>query len=1474
MASNEYLDEEYFQIQDFLSVLSDTLPKIDLNKLPDVDAFITALIEQNKAYGKKIISLYETLDSVYKTTNPLEASPGMGSPDFNSKLHQKILDYEDLIKKLTSENEDFSAQIKQLSQQIESLHPKNQGNIANTSGKKSVTISTLSSSPFPKETGNGNREISSELENMFLNAEYKKGVELLTQIDYKKPLGMSVDKFNNWLTIANRLKDSSFNEILNKLKILITFADKEEEGESIGLNDSLDQPNLTVLERIYMFVDEKIPKVILSNEYKLETQKMKDKVRKSGALEDELRASKSKSESGGEDYQLTNEQLRMKVHYLNAKVEQFERVQNEKGKQTDYSKDKSRKLETFGDQDEYSRKNEELYQELQQEIDNRLKLEGQARELIEAYEDLKDKYEGLLKDVAEYDVKCQELTEQLKDNGDFIERLMQENSSLKEQFEFSEKLEDLEKMKELIQEKDSKIKYLSEELNIIKEYQKSPQKSFISESRKTRYEASSSPKDFRDQFALEAALQNQAVIINNINQTLNYLRVPLTETLKPLNLDLPPRRTVAEFKDELTNPRNEAQRLLYDNNEILREVQNEVSFIKGVTTSLCEVISSDYISLTDKYSSLTKKIAQSEERLYENLSSSIQIVSQMTSLFSEINSSSQISNQMPQIHNLLQSLHTNITNTIKEYPDLSNDIGVYQSPIKELQGRSSNLSHSFKDMLVKDQSELKTKLKSTLQNLEVNQTNEVYSKLYQEIEKNQELQEQIKAKDLVIKRLNLIFSEGIERSIRSIEQLVKLADSDEAQGLLEFVLDEVGTIKKKLKEIVDINKGPGFRLEESIQRIHDEYESQKNILQKTLLDLEETNERKIRQFIREIEGERDAHERTREKLQNTLHDMTIKEKSYKMSEEFRIEIQILNEKLKEKEIMLESRDKEYESLRREQRTLERERGNILDQVEQLKSEMSLVGHERGKLREDLLKSGGEKEEIRRSLEEIIREVEVLRKATSQKNNEIEELRKELRVKSDENEGLRRELGRFKNELEGLERVLEELKNENRNLVQKLNDATERRQKEIEPLRRNIALLERENEELKEYRGSTEAILKKTNEQVDHLKLSYFTDITSLKEENKALTTQKRQWNNDIEKKSQEIAKLNQMLDSLQDFSNKQIENIKEKDDKIALLANQRRETDQYIKDLERRIEDLTEKNRSFNDSMSQNSQSVQMLKEELHHLMDKQAGLQRDLLVTRQKNEELIKQNQDLIETRDEFASSKITLEDKVKKMNEIVQITKNELKNCRDLLEEKNTEIAHKDHELMILKEIPSRERDNFSHSDLISRLKRELEARSNEVLELKKDYRKSLEKNEKLNIEIDTMRAATRFGDQHGREIERMNELTRTMSVEVETLRKSIRQRDDQFNIEKENYERELHMTRKKINDLQGALDKQSKGGSKSFSDSMKSSGNLSTGGSSYYTSVIESKDLEIKRLTQIVKNLTENLRDTQESKYKLKK
>ena len=79
-----------------------------------------------------------------------------------------------------------------------------------------------------------------------------------------------------------------------------------------------------------------------------------------------------------------------------------------------------------------------------------------------------------------------------------------------------------------------------------------------------------------------------------------------------------------------------------------------------------------------------------------------------------------------------------------------------------------------------------------------------------------------------------------------------------------------------------------------------------------------------------------------------------------------------------------------------------------------------------------------------------------------------------------------------------------------------------------------------------------------------------------------------------------------------------------------------------------------------------------------------------------------------------------------------------------------------------------------------------------------------------------------------------------------------------------------------RKKVNDMQTIIEtkekvscqifrflkdyKQIKNVPKSYNESLKSSASSNAGNSSYYSSLIESKDLEIKRLTQIVKNLFE--------------
>ncbi len=126
----------------------------------------------------------------------------------------------------------------------------------------------------------------------------------------------------------------------------------------------------------------------------------------------------------------------------------------------------------------------------------------------------------------------------------------------------------------------------------------------------------------------------------------------------------------------------------------------------------------------------------------------------------------------------------------------------------------------------------------------------------------------------------------------------------------------------------------------------------------------------------------------------------------------------------------------------------------------------------------------------------------------------------------------------------------------------------------------------------------------------------------------------------------------------------------------------------------------------------------------------------------------------------------------------------------------------------------------------------------------------------------------------------------------------------------LEKQAYEREMQVLQKKLDDLQKILDdkdqvpfpqafgstlkiyrlQQIRNMPKSFfgGDSVNSKASSGSGTSSFYATVIDNKDMEIKRLTQIVfssryrwlygscqvKNLTENLKDTQETKYRLKK
>lgn len=118
----------------------------------------------------------------------------------------------------------------------------------------------------------GKREqaMASELEYCLTNAEYSKAAHLVAQLDYKKPSNISNEKFINLLTAANRLKDSQFNEILNKLKLLMTFTPGQDFSD-----DPLffEREDLSAYEKALLLIDEKIPKALIKNEYQLQNRK-------------------------------------------------------------------------------------------------------------------------------------------------------------------------------------------------------------------------------------------------------------------------------------------------------------------------------------------------------------------------------------------------------------------------------------------------------------------------------------------------------------------------------------------------------------------------------------------------------------------------------------------------------------------------------------------------------------------------------------------------------------------------------------------------------------------------------------------------------------------------------------------------------------------------------------------------------------------------------------------------------------------------------------------------------------------------------------------------------------------------------------------------------------------------------------------------------------------------------------------------
>jgi len=91
--------------------------------------------------------------------------------------------------------------------------------------------------------------------------------------------------------------------------------------------------------------------------------------------------------------------------------------------------------------------------------------------------------------------------------------------------------------------------------------------------------------------------------------------------------------------------------------------------------------------------------------------------------------------------------------------------------------------------------------------------------------------------------------------------------------------------------------------------------------------------------------------------------------------------------------------------------------------------------------------------------------------------------------------------------------------------------------------------------------------------------------------------------------------------------------------------------------------------------------------------------------------------------------------------------------------------ELELKDKEILSLKELLRKEREIERESELVNHLKKELKARQAENEQLRRDYQRSVESNENLNIEVDTIKAQQRINEQHLRETDRMGTMNENL-------------------------------------------------------------------------------------------------------------
>ncbi len=315
-----FFDEDFLSLQDFLSKLIPSTVLISSHTSPpsDPSSLTHLLYQQTKLYGHKILDLYETLDQNYQDDPPAERTV-FESADFQSNLSPiKVSNahYERTIEALTKERESLLLCLEKYKERpIEIMETIEEYDLDN----KEEIMKSLDAC-FSRKDG-------------FLN-----GCRLLQNMDYEIIKELEINKYVNWLIVANRLKDQYMERIFEGfLEKFVKNSNEIDENEMFKQKDFFNLAN-------------------------------------------EIEVCLKKNEEKGENRKETH--LQGKIEYLNAEIVRLNEVLEEKGKE-EKKNEKDFRLE-------------EVEGLLKNEREIKHSLEIDLTELLDEFKLMKEKFEELV----------------------------------------------------------------------------------------------------------------------------------------------------------------------------------------------------------------------------------------------------------------------------------------------------------------------------------------------------------------------------------------------------------------------------------------------------------------------------------------------------------------------------------------------------------------------------------------------------------------------------------------------------------------------------------------------------------------------------------------------------------------------------------------------------------------------------------------------------------------------------------------------------------------------------------------------------------------------------------------------------------------------------------------------------------------------------------------------------------------------